>query len=200
MIPGGDAVTLAGGVATFDTKDVDDNKTVTDRGLTLSGANAGDYVLANPNETTTANISPLSISATVTVASKIYDGTPDATIAGQALNGALGGDDVALSNGTANFNTKDTSATTATITGLTLIGEATSDYILVNPLKSCLAQSPRRAMSLASITANNKVFDGTTAATLAAMDLTGVLGADAVTLSGGGANFRHRRTWAATSS
>src|SRR6266446_9271711 len=40
-----------------------------------------------------------------------------------------------------------------------------------------------------SITANNKTYDGTTAATIATRSLSGVIGGDNVTLSGGTATF-----------
>ncbi|MHC5543099.1 YDG domain-containing protein, partial [Singulisphaera rosea] len=52
----GDDVTLVttGATGTFDTPDVGDNKTITVSGLTLAGADAGNYSLTQP--TTTANI------------------------------------------------------------------------------------------------------------------------------------------------
>ena len=46
---------MPGATGTFDTKDVGSGKTVTVTGLALTGADAGNYVLASP--TTTADIS-----------------------------------------------------------------------------------------------------------------------------------------------
>ena len=52
-----DAVSLSGGTATFDTKNIGTGKTVTAAGLALTGADAGNYVLAKAHTaTTTADI------------------------------------------------------------------------------------------------------------------------------------------------
>lgn len=55
VFPGDDvSLVTAGATGTFDTPDVGNNKTVTVSGLTLAGADAGNYTLIQP--TTTANI------------------------------------------------------------------------------------------------------------------------------------------------
>jgi len=51
---GVDVVTLNGGTATFDTKNAGVGKIVTATGLTIGGADAGNYVLSNSTATTTA--------------------------------------------------------------------------------------------------------------------------------------------------
>lgn len=56
---------------------------------------------------------------------------------------------------------------------------ATGSFFTINP----------KSLLVSGITANNKVYDGTTAATLAGGVLTGVVGADDVTLSGGTGSF-----------
>src|SRR5206468_11857573 len=43
-----------------------------------------------------------------------------------------------------------------------------------------------------SITANNKIYDGTTAATIATRTLSGVVGSDNVSLTGGTATFANK--------
>ena len=58
---GTDAVSLTGGTAAFDTKNIGTAKTVTATGFLLSGADAGNYTLSNPTETTTANITPQTV-------------------------------------------------------------------------------------------------------------------------------------------
>ena len=52
---GSDDVTLDGGTAAFDTKDVGADKTVTVTGATLAGTDAGNYTLGSVN-TATADI------------------------------------------------------------------------------------------------------------------------------------------------
>ncbi len=67
-----DAVSLAGGSATFATAGVATGITVTATGLSLSGAAAGDYTLASTTVTTTANITPAPLTVTATAKSQAY--------------------------------------------------------------------------------------------------------------------------------
>jgi hypothetical protein len=57
----GDAVSLVGGSATFDNRNVGNNKLVTAINLSLSGGDAGNYQLSSTTATTTANITPTSV-------------------------------------------------------------------------------------------------------------------------------------------
>ena len=95
----GDVVTLntSGATGTFDTPAIGTGKTVTIAGLTLSGADAGNYSLAQT--TTTADITLGTLTVTgITAANKVYDGTTDVTLgtSGIALSGVVSGDDVSL--------------------------------------------------------------------------------------------------------
>src|SRR5207247_5262342 len=72
----GDTVTLAtgGATGTFASAAVGTNKTVTISGLTIGGADAGNYTLTQP--TTTADITAKALTVTgVTASSKGYDRT-----------------------------------------------------------------------------------------------------------------------------
>src|SRR5438034_778124 len=60
----GDVVSLTGGTATFADKNLGNGKTVTATGLSLSGADAGYYVLASSTATTTANITAAALTVT----------------------------------------------------------------------------------------------------------------------------------------
>jgi hypothetical protein len=66
-------VSCTGGTAAFATASVGSGKPVTVSGLGLTGAAAGNYTLA-PTATTTGTISAASVTATVTGATKAYDG------------------------------------------------------------------------------------------------------------------------------
>src|SRR4029077_7218403 len=77
----GDVVNLVTGSATgaFASKDVANNITVTVSGLTLGGAQAGDYTLTQP--TTAANITPAPLTVTgITASDKVYDSTTSGTL------------------------------------------------------------------------------------------------------------------------
>ena len=87
----GDDVVACTGSAAFDTAHVGAGKTVTASGLTLTGADAGNYVLAANHATTTAAITPATVTAVITAANKVYDGTTSATLTSCTVTGALEG-------------------------------------------------------------------------------------------------------------
>jgi hypothetical protein len=76
---GADVVSLVTGSATgsFADKNIGSAKTVTIAGLTLVGANAGNYILTQP--TRTANITKRPITVTAVTDTKTYDGTTNST-------------------------------------------------------------------------------------------------------------------------
>ncbi|MFN0054934.1 MAG: YDG domain-containing protein [Planctomycetales bacterium] len=182
----GDDVSYAGGTATFDTKSVGNGKTVTGTGLGLTGAQTGNYTV-NSTATTTANISPLIITASITAANKTYDGTTVASIS-RSLTGAIAGDAVLSTGGTATFDTKLVGdGKTVTATGLSLTGADAGNY-LVNSVATTTANIIRQPLT-GSITVSNKTFDGTTAATITGRNLAGLASGDNVTYVGGTATF-----------
>lgn len=71
----GDVVSLdtSGAVGTFDNRNAGTGKTVTISGLTLTGADAGNYSLTDPNRTASINKLPITVNAATD--SKTYDGT-----------------------------------------------------------------------------------------------------------------------------
>src|SRR5262249_50282323 len=118
----GDDVSLTGGTATFDDKNVGSNKTVTLIGAALSGNAAGNYALDGV-ATTTANITGVAITGSITANDKVYDGTISATITGRSVSGQITGDDVHLTGGTAVFADKNVGhGKTVTASGASLSG------------------------------------------------------------------------------
>jgi uncharacterized protein YjbI with pentapeptide repeats len=75
----GDAVALTGGTATFSDENVANGKTVTLVGASLTGADAGNYILDGVS-TTTANITEKHVTGSFTADNKIYDGNNAATV------------------------------------------------------------------------------------------------------------------------
>src|SRR6185503_9791789 len=90
-----------------DTRNVGTGKTVTATGLTLAGADAGNYSLSNTTETATANITAGSLTGSFTAANKSYDGGTSASIQTRSLTGVFGLDVVTLTGGAATFDTKN---------------------------------------------------------------------------------------------
>src|SRR5204862_2963379 len=106
-----------------------------------------------------------------------------------SLVGRLSGDDVTLNSGSAAGAFANAAVGTAkpvTVTGLTLGGAAAGNYMLTQPATTADITA---AMLTASITANSKIYDGTTASTIAARTLSGVVGSDNVSAIGGTAAF-----------
>jgi hypothetical protein len=127
----GDAVTPAYTNASFNNKNVGINKPVSVTGVSISGADAGNYTLLNTTASTTANITPLGITGNFTAANKVYDGTAAATVLTRSLSGTIAGDDVNLSGGTATFNNASVGTNkTVTLSGATLTGSDAGNYSL----------------------------------------------------------------------
>ncbi len=187
---GGDTVTLNSGSASgaFADKNVGTDKAVTVSGYTLSGTDAGNYILTQQPTGLTADITAASLTITgVSAADKVYDATATASLSGGALAGVLGGDTVTLNSGSASGAFADKNVGTdkaVTASGYTLSGTDVGNYTLIQPTGLTADITP--AMLTAGLTGNvDKTFDGTTAATLAADNylLPGVLGNDTVTLN-----------------
>jgi hypothetical protein len=172
----GDNVGVTGDTYAFNAVHAGNNLTVTESGASLTNAN-GNYTLGSVG-TTTANIMPLALNATITANSKTYDQST-ATTGSMTLSGVLTGDTVTVANDAYNFSTPHAGNNlTVTESGATL---SDSDYTLGTVGTTTANISPKTLT--ASISANNKTYDATTAAT-GSMTLNGVVGNDNPGLSG----------------
>ncbi|MDO8529915.1 MAG: YDG domain-containing protein, partial [bacterium] len=72
-VESGDDVTCSAANSDFDNKNVGTGKTVTATGITLGGANAGEYTLTSTTATTTANITTRPITVTAVTDTKVFD-------------------------------------------------------------------------------------------------------------------------------
>jgi hypothetical protein len=103
----------------------------------LDGTDAGNYFLTQPG--TTANITNRSLTVTgITANNKMYDGTTNATLnlAGAALQGVVGADDVTLNtnNAAGAFADPNTGVNkTVQVSGFGLSGAAAGNYSLTQP-------------------------------------------------------------------
>ncbi|MGS0758316.1 YDG domain-containing protein, partial [Roseateles sp. GG27B] len=90
-------MTLGGnGLASFADKNVGVGKAVTVTGYTLGGADAGNYLMAQPTGLT-ANITQANLAVTgLSAANKVYDATTAAAMSGTAQVAALGTDSLTL--------------------------------------------------------------------------------------------------------
>lgn len=183
---GADVVNLSGNaVATFNDKHVGNNKSVSVSGYVLQGADAGNYILQQP-AALTANVTPATLTMSgVTAQDKIYDATPTAMLGGTATVNALGVDAVSLGgNVVAVFGDKNVgTAKPVTVTGYTLQGADAGNYVLQQPA-GLFANITPAALAVSGVSAQNKVYDATTQATLAGTPSVAALGGDVVSVGG----------------
>ncbi|WP_116811074.1 YDG domain-containing protein [Steroidobacter cummioxidans] len=175
----GDAVALSS-FGAFDDKNAGVGKTV-NVSASLGGADSGNYTLSY-NDTTQADIQARAITASITADDKTYDSTMAAVTSGTLGSGVIGGDDVTLST-SGSFSDKNAAAgKTVNVSG-TLGGADAGNYILTYDATT-QADILARAIT-ADITADDKIYDGTTVA-IASGTLNGVIGGDQVTLAASG--------------
>jgi hypothetical protein len=183
---GSDAVSLAGtATGTFATATVGTAKPVAVGGLTLTGTDAGNYLLVAP-ASLAADVTPLALAVTGTVvADKVYDATTTATLSSPGTVTPLAGDTVGL-GGTivASFGDKNVgTAKPVTASGFALTGADAGNYTLVAPTGLTADITPA-LLVVAGVTAVDKVYDAGTAATLAGTAGITPLGTDVVVLGG----------------
>ena len=180
----GDVVTVSTS-GTFASANVANGITVT---VALGGANAGNYTLTQPG--ITANITQAALTITANDVSKVY-GT---TITG--ASGSTAFTNSALQNGetigsvTIAYGTGSASnAIVATYTGSVTPSAATGGSF--NPANYSITYVTGKitvtqaTLTISGLSGVNKVYDGTTTATLSGTaTLVGVIGTDVVTLSG----------------
>ncbi len=176
----GDVVTADYTAATFSDEDVAAAKLIAVRGISIAGTDARNYT-ANTTAQTTAAITPKNVTAAFTVSDKVYDGNTVASVASRTVQGRVGGDDAALTDGSASFANKNVGAAkTVTWSGFTLEGAEASNYNLTNTSATAPAAITPRSLT-ASATAETKRYDGTRAATVTVTN--NRLSGDAVTLN-----------------
>ena len=156
-----------GYTAGFDTRNVGTGKAVSVSGISISGGASANYTLANTTATTTANITTRAITVTAAANSKTYDRTLDAAATPTITSGSLGTGDTA--NFTETYDTKNVgTGKTLTPAGSVSDGNLGNNYV-VTFLNTTNGTITARALTVTA-TGVNKVYDGTTAATVALSD------------------------------
>ncbi|NNH01044.1 YDG domain-containing protein [Acinetobacter sp. ANC 5414] len=165
----GDNLTVASSTGSFSDKNAGTDKTVNISGLSLGGADAENYLLASTTATNIANITPATLTATITAQNKVYDAGTSAVVT--YGDNRLGSDDLTVS-GTANFSDKNVAnGKTVTATSLSLNGADAHNYELVNSTAQTTADiSKANINNITGITADNRAYNGLTAASLNSND------------------------------
>ncbi|WP_233885688.1 YDG domain-containing protein [Paraburkholderia flagellata] len=188
----GETLTLTG-TGTLASKNVNAQQAFAANGLagfTLTGngaALASNYTFAGGTDWVNITRATLTVNGT-SVNTKVYDATTNATLSGATLAGVFAGDNVTLGNDTTGTFADKNVGTSKPVTAatMTISGTDAGNYVLTQPtgLTGDITARP----IVVSATAQNKTYDGTTAAT-ATIGSNGVLAGDTVSFGFGGANF-----------
>ena len=183
----GDAVSLVstGATGTFNNKNAGTGKTVTVSGLSISGADSGNYTLTQP--VTTANITTATLTVTgVTAGGRMYNATTSAVLNTSAAlpGGVIGSDAVTLitTGASGSFANKNAgTGKSVTTSGFVAGGADAANYTLVQP--SPTADITPAPLTISGVTANNKVYNASVSATVngSGASLAGVFAGDVVT-------------------
>jgi hypothetical protein len=163
-VVGADSVSLSGGTASFADKNGGGGKMVTATGLSLSGTATGNYQLASTSASSTADITARTLTVSATGVNKVYDGTTNATVT--LSDDRLTGDDLTVSYTTASFADKNAqNGKLVSVSGISVTGTDAGNYT-ANTEASTVADITAATVTVVGIVAENKVYDGTTVASL----------------------------------
>src|SRR5262249_1894982 len=125
------------------------------------------YQLASTNASTTANITPRSLSVTATGVNKVYNGTATATVT--LADNRVAGDSLTASYSSASFPDKNVgTAKSVSVSGISLSGTDATNYS-ASTTSSTTADITARTLNVTA-TGSNKVYDGSTSATVSLAD------------------------------
>lgn len=160
---GSDVVTVSSSGATFNTKDVAADKTVTLSGIALGSTDAANYSIA-PTATTTASITPKALTVTAIDVSKTYDGL--AFTGGNAATyvGFVTGENSSVLTGTLTYSGNSQGAIDAGAYAITPGGLSSNNYT-IEFKDGVLTVNPRQ-LTVTGLAAQGKVYDGTAKATI----------------------------------
>ena len=170
-------------VAAFSDKNVGNAKLVTVSGINISGADAANYTF-NTTAQTTANITARPLTVTAATNSKVYDGLTTSLGIPTISSGSLASGDSAIWSESFDNKNVGNGNKTLTPTGTVNDGNSGHNYTVTFVNKTNGTITPA-TLTIAGISADNKVYDGTTSAVVdfGNTSLAGILDNDVVTLN-----------------
>ncbi len=185
----GDALTYSYGAANFLNKNVGTGKTVNVTGISLGGADAGNYAIGSTSATTQADITARPLSVFANAGNRVYNGTTAALATLTPDDSVVFGDQLTYSYSTANFLNKNVgTGKTVNVGGISIGGADAGNYSLDSSTATTHANiTPRSLAVFASGT--NRVYNGGTADIANLTPDDSVVFGDALTYSYTSANF-----------
>ncbi len=161
----------------------------------ITASYGGDAAFEGNSTTLLQTINQRTVTVTnVSASNKTYDGNTSATLSfgSPSLLGVVGIETVTLNTVSAvgTFDNKNVGANKlVTVTGLSIGGADVANYVLSSAAVTTTASIEPKVLTVTGITANDKVYDGTTQASLntGSAALVGVVTGEAVSLDAGSA-------------
>ncbi|PLY39817.1 hypothetical protein CSZ94_24395 [Janthinobacterium sp. ROICE36] len=169
-VVGGDVLSYSYGAANFLDKNVGVGKTVNVTGISLGGADAGNYSLDSSTATAHANITPRTLAVFANGSNRVYDGsTVDVTLL-TPDDSVVTGDVLSFSYASANFLDKNVGiGKTVNVSGISIGGSDGGNYALESATALARADITPRMLNV-SASGANRVYDGSRNAAVALAD------------------------------
>lgn len=167
-------------------------------GASLKGDRAGNYELTSYPNSASGKITRKAITITgITAENKVYDGSATATLklGNATVSGVIDADKSKVSvTATGSFADKNVgTGKTVTIDAPTLTGDVAGNYVVSDYTSTATANITAKNVTITGTTAEEKVYDGTTAATIDyAGNLDGAVSGDDVSIYEGRAEFANK--------
>ncbi|HQC94422.1 MAG TPA: YDG domain-containing protein, partial [Aquabacterium sp.] len=173
----GDVVSTGNTGASFASANAGHGRTATLNGVSLAGADAGNYVFDGNPVTASANISraTLTISGS-SAAGKTYDGSTSAAITVGTLVGLVGSETL-LTTATGSLDSANAGSRTATAQYTLADGSGLAANYTLADTTHAVTVVPK-ALSISGSSAANKTYDGSSAAAITLGTLAGLVGSE----------------------
>ena len=188
---GSERVTVTGSAAAFSSADVGGYTTTVSYTLAdgSGGGKAANYTLAATTGVS-GSITAKALSITApSIAARIYDGSTAAGVLTiGTLSGFVGSETVTATGTAAAYSSANVGSSTTAVSytlGDGANGGLATNYALAST-SGVSGSITAKAITVAGAVAQNKTYDGSTAATITGATLVGVVGSDVVTVGGGG--------------
>uniref|UniRef100_UPI00180B3F3B beta strand repeat-containing protein n=1 Tax=Polaromonas sp. TaxID=1869339 RepID=UPI00180B3F3B len=185
----GDTLTASNTAANFADKNAGLAKAVSVTGISISGTDAANYSF-NTTASTSADITQRALTVAAAGSNKVYDGNTTATVS--LTDNRVAGDSLTASNTAANFADKNAGlAKAVSVTGISISGADAANYTANTTAATTANITPASIANVTGITANTKIADGNTTASLntGAAGFTGMLGGDVLNVAAATGNF-----------
>ena len=190
----GENLTIVTGSAAYDNKNVGTGKTVAFTGFALAGDAAVNYkLIAQPTDTTAdITVKEITINGAAVEASRIYNGTTDATITNAGTPSVnYDGENLKVAAGKAAYDNKNVGkGKTVMFTGFALEGDAAANYVLSAQPASTTASISAKELTISDLKVKDKQYDGKNTAEIdGTPTLVGMVDGDVLTLVNGVPTF-----------